>query len=146
MEALPHMSAFLHQRPASFRTQNEAIKYMVTSGQLRKLESAKLSVPPQLRFEVEREVYGWRTDLEATGKHWKGWFKGMSELFLSVPVMKLLVLAGVDRLDKALMIAHMQGKFQNHVVPTAGHAVHEDEPEAVSQLLTSFLQRNRLLQ
>jgi len=64
MEALPHMSAFLHQRPASFRTQNEAIKYMVTSGQLRKLESAKLSVPPQLRFEVEREVYGWRTDLE----------------------------------------------------------------------------------
>lgn len=41
----------------------------------------------------------------------KGWFKGMSEKFLSLKLGKLLVLAGTDRLDKTLTIAQMQGLF-----------------------------------
>lgn len=33
----------------------------------------------------------------------------MSEMFLSVKAAKLLILAGTDRLDKALTIGQMQG-------------------------------------
>ena len=55
-----------------------------------------------------------------------GWYEGMSQVFLSCPVAKLLILAGelyleyillqcmilgVDRLDKELTIAHMQGNI-----------------------------------
>lgn len=45
-------------------------------------------------------------------------------MFLSVNVPKLLLLAGVDRLDKELMVGQMQGKFQMQVLPQCGHAVH----------------------
>ena len=41
-----------------------------------------------------------------------GWFEGMSELFLSVNVPKVLILAGTDRLDTTLMRGQMQGAYQ----------------------------------
>lgn len=34
------------------------------------------------------------------------------QIFLSSAEQKLLILAGVDRLDKDLTVAQMQGKFQ----------------------------------
>lgn len=37
---------------------------------------------------------GWRIDLLKTQPFWQGWFTGLSEMFLSCPVPKLLVLAG----------------------------------------------------
>lgn len=40
-----------------------------------------------------------------------GWFKGLSKLFLESRVLKLLVLAGTDRLDTDLTIGQMQGMF-----------------------------------
>ena len=33
----------------------------------------------------------------ATEPYWEGWFKGMSQLFLLVPVPKILMLAGSAR-------------------------------------------------
>lgn len=42
-----------------------------------------------------------------TEKYWKDWFKGLSSMFLSVNVPKLLLLAGVDRLDKDLMVNYL---------------------------------------
>ena len=61
-------------------------------------------------------------------EHWRGWFEGISTQFLAAPGAKLLLLAGVDRLDKELTIAQMQGKFQMHVFNGAGHSIHEDAP------------------
>lgn len=87
--------------------------------------------------------YVWRIDLASTECHWRGWFKDMTEMFLSVSEAKLLLLAGVDRLDKNMTIAHMQGKFQMHVLQRAGHAVHEDVPEQVAECLCTYLTRNR---
>ena len=52
-------------------------------------------------------------------------------MFLSCSVPKMLLLAGVDRLDKDLTVGQMQGKFQMQVLPQCGHAVHEDVPEKV---------------
>lgn len=53
--------------------------------------------------------YTWRIDLFKTEPFWRGWFTDMSSLFLSVPEPKLLLVAGVERLDKDLTIGQMQG-------------------------------------
>jgi hypothetical protein len=84
--------------------------------------------------------------------YWAEWFQGLSNKFLSVAGPKMLLLAGMDRLDKDLMIGQMQGpapgpagarpvaqpgltglalavgKFQLQVIASAGHSVHEDAP------------------
>ena len=38
----------------------------------------------------------------------------------------------------------MQGKFQLVLMPKAGHAVHEDDPEAAAAHLAAFLKRFRV--
>ena len=87
--------------------------------------------------------YLWRIDLAKTEPYWRGWFSGMSQLFLGCNVPKLLLLAGVDRLDKDLTIGQMQGKFQMQVLPQSGHAVHEDAPDKVAESVANFLVRNK---
>jgi protein phosphatase methylesterase 1 len=72
------------------------------------------------------------------------------------------VLAGTDRLDKELMIGHMQGKFQLVVVPGVGHMLHEvrlrtlfrylrrtqscchrqDNPTRLAETMVEFWKRN----
>ena len=79
-----------------------------------------------------------------TEKYWKDWFKGLSGMFLNVNVPKLLLLAGVDRLDRELMVGQMQGKFQMQVLPQCGHAVHEDSPNEVANALSNFVIRNKI--
>jgi protein phosphatase methylesterase 1 len=48
-------------------------------------------------------------------------------------VPKQLLLAGNERMDKDLTIAHMQGKFKMVVIDNCGHVIQEDRPEAVAQ-------------
>lgn len=88
--------------------------------------------------------YTWRIDLGRTESFWKGWFQGLSQKFLSCDVPKMLLLAGVDRLDKDLTIGQMQGKFQMQVLPKSGHAVHEDVPDQVADALATFLVRHKM--
>ncbi len=64
--------------------------------------------------------------------------------FISVPVPKLLMLAGVDRLDRDLTVGQMQGKFQMIVLPKVGHALHEDSPLKVAEAVATFCTRNKL--
>ena len=49
-------------------------------------------------------------------------------MFLASPPVKMLLLAGMDRLDTALTVGQMQGKFQLTCMPQSGHAIHEDQP------------------
>jgi len=65
--------------------------------------------------------------------------------FLGIRAPKLLLLAGVDRLDKELMVAQMQGKFQMQVLSSVGHIVHEDAPDRVAEHIASFLARNKII-
>ncbi|PIO70291.1 hypothetical protein TELCIR_07859 [Teladorsagia circumcincta] len=88
-------------------------------------------------------MYTWRINLMDTEPFWVGWFQGLSAKFLSCTPPKLLVLAGVDRLDKDLTIAQMQGKFQNTILPKVGHAVHEDSPDRLADELARFALRHR---
>ena len=52
----------------------------------------------------------WRIDLTKSEPFWQGWFQGLSNLFLTAQASaKMLLLAGVDRLDKDLTVGQMQG-------------------------------------
>ncbi|KOB76741.1 Protein phosphatase methylesterase 1 [Operophtera brumata] len=88
--------------------------------------------------------YKWRIDLSKTERHWSGWFKGLSSLFLSVAAPRLLLLASIDGLDRELTVGQMQGKFQMQVLARCGHAVHEDTPGEVARVIASFALRHRL--
>ena len=94
--------------------------------------------------EPPAQHLSWRVDLAASEPHWQGWFQGLSQRFLEAPAAKLLLLAGVDRLDKELTVGQMQGKFQMQVLPAVGHTVHEDSPDKVAEVLATFLVRNKL--
>ncbi|XP_031555798.1 protein phosphatase methylesterase 1-like [Actinia tenebrosa] len=94
--------------------------------------------------EKSEECWKWRIDLSKTEQFWEGWFVDMSKLFLSCTVPKLLLLAGIDRLDRELTIGQMQGKFEMQVLPHCGHCVHEDAPDKVAEVIASFLLRYKL--
>lgn len=196
MDALASMQSFLRSRPSSFSTISQAIEWCVRSGQIRNVQSAKVSVPGQIkniqtnklathdieslptqydasesneesivtRDDVIQEEesfnmppppsrassaisasrkYVWRIDLAKTEQHWFGWFKGLSTAFLNVPAPKMLLLAGVDRLDRELTVGQMQGKFQMQVLPACGHAVHEDVPDKVAEAIATFMVRHK---
>ncbi|CAK9806398.1 Protein phosphatase methylesterase 1 [Anthophora quadrimaculata] len=194
MDALASMQSFLRSRPSSFSSVSQAVEWCVRSGQIRNIESAKVSVPGQIKnietnklathdidslskstcecnsetistisredvIQEEEPVnmppppapttatatkkYVWRIDLSKTEKHWIGWFNGLSSAFLNVPVPKVLLLAGVDRLDRELTVGQMQGKFQMQVLPACGHAVHEDVPDKVAEAIATFMVRHK---
>ncbi|XP_030285578.1 protein phosphatase methylesterase 1-like isoform X2 [Sparus aurata] len=187
MEALHSIQNFLKGRPKSFKSMDHAIEWSVKSGQIRNLESARVSMVGQIkRCEVEeadtleqaspvpdvvverseefydqsyvndkenaasevslnegQSVYKWRIDLSKSEKYWDGWFRGTSNLFLACNLPKLLLLAGIDRLDRDLTIGQMQGRFMMQVLPPCGHAVQEDKPERVAEAVASFLQRHK---
>lgn len=93
--------------------------------------------------EINLKKYTWRIDLSKSEKFWSGWFNGLSEKFLNLLEPKLLILAGIDNLDKSLTVGQMQGKFQLQVLARTGHAVHEDRPHEVAEVIASYLIRNR---
>ncbi|XP_056141394.1 protein phosphatase methylesterase 1 [Lampris incognitus] len=183
MDALNSMQNFLRSRPKTFKSLENAIEWSVKSGQIRNIESARVSMGGQVKKreepissqgvsnsigeviieeeeeegeeesnnkrmkeddqEIKKSIFTWRVDLSKTEKYWEGWFVGLSSLFLSCSVPKLLLLAGVDRLDKDLTIGQMQGKFQMQVLHQCGHAVHEDAPEKVADAIAKFMVRHK---
>jgi hypothetical protein len=40
----------------------------------------------------------------------------------------------------------VSGKFEMHILPQVGHAVHEDSPNKVADVLSHFLVRNKFAQ
>lgn len=167
--ALGNMTAVLDHRPNTFPTVQAAIHWSLSSGMLRRVESACISIPPLLRrvegggtrgargLEIVGGVqamdlgsggnggnvgpYTWRTDLKASASHWRGWFEGLSQRFLKCPGRRMLILAGPDRLDKELTIAQMQGKYQLVMLPNAGHCIMEDAPLETAKVMLQFAGR-----
>jgi protein phosphatase methylesterase 1 len=141
MKALPAMGALVDARPTTFASLADAFHWSATrGGGTKNQRSASLSLPSQLR-ETDGGAWTWRVDLRETAPYWRSWYEGLSKRFLAVKAPKLLLLAGNDRLDTELMIAQMQGKFQMTLLPNAGHAIQEDDPESVANALENFLAR-----
>lgn len=88
--------------------------------------------------------YVWRIDLSKTEPFWNGWFKGLSQKFLDVQAPKVLLLANIHGLDTSLTVGQMQGKFQLQVLPKSGHAIHEDQPHRVADIVAGFLVKQKL--
>ncbi|KAJ3675324.1 hypothetical protein LUZ60_004366 [Juncus effusus] len=144
MASLIHMQKILSNRMQHFPSVEKAIEWSVKGGSLRNVESARFSVPSTLKYDESRNCYTYRTPLEESERYWKGWYEGLSDIFISSPVPKLLLLAGTDRLDKSLTIGQMQGKFQMIVVRHTGHAIQEDVPDEFASLVLNFISRNRI--
>lgn len=89
-------------------------------------------------------VYTWRIDLKKTESFWTGWFQGLSQKFLDIPQPKILLLANVNGLDTALTVGQMQGKFQFRVLNKSGHAIHEDQPHQVAEIISIYLVKHKL--
>ncbi|OWT37308.1 protein phosphatase methylesterase 1 [Cryptococcus neoformans] len=152
VDSLPLMKSILSKRPESFRSVIDAIYWHVTSNSIRNVESARVSVPhiivpaPSSSSSDPSASPGgkqvWRTDLLGTEPYWEGWYKGLSQRFLSTKCARLLVLAGQERLDRELMVGQMQGKFQLEVMSDVGHYLHEDNPAGLAATLITFWRRN----
>ncbi|GMI90712.1 protein phosphatase methylesterase [Hibiscus trionum] len=144
MASLVHMQKILSGRMQHFSSIEKAIEWSVRGGSLRNIDSARVSIPTTLKYDDSKKCYVYRSRLEETEKYWRSWYEGLSEKFLSSPVPKLLLLAGTDRLDRALTIGQMQGKFQMVVVRHTGHAIQEDVPDEFASLILNFISRNRI--
>ncbi|CAM6113999.1 unnamed protein product [Calypogeia fissa] len=144
MASLVHMQRILTNRQTHFQSLEKAIEWSVKGGALRNVESARISVPSTLKFDEKKNCYVWLTSLNKSEAHWRGWYEGLSDAFLSCPVAKLLMLAGTDRLDRSLTIGQMQGKFQMIVIRHSGHAIQEDEPDEFATVVLGFISRNRI--
>ncbi|XP_028949774.1 uncharacterized protein [Malus domestica] len=144
LASLVHMQKILSSRVQRFSSIEKAIELSVRGGSLRNIESARVSIPSTLKYDDSKKCYIYRARLEETEQYWKSWYEGLSEKFLSSPVPKVLLLAGTDRLDRALTIGQMQGKFQMVVVRHTGHAIQEDVPDEFATLVTNFVSRNRI--
>lgn len=148
LEALPFMENIVKNRPAIFKDPQSAIQWAYRSGTVKDVTSARVSIPPQLlqRENKEKGVteYVWKVDLMASQEHWVGWFKGLTPSFLNVRVPKILLLAGAERMDKELTIAHMQGRFRLKVVYDVGHSVQEDNWKETAKICYEFLYNFRI--
>ncbi|GMN40253.1 hypothetical protein TIFTF001_009478 [Ficus carica] len=144
LASLVHMQKILSSRMQHFSSIEKAIEWSVKGGTLRNINSARLSIPSTLKYDESKKCYIHRARLEETEQYWRSWYEGLSEKFLSCPVPKLLLLAGTDRLDRALTIGQMQGKYQMVVVRHTGHAIQEDVPDEFAPLILNFVSRNRI--
>jgi len=148
IEALPFMEGIVKSMPKSFPSLEAAIQWAVRSNTIKNLASAKVSIPPQLVESTNPKTgakeYVWKVDLMASEKHWMGWFKGLTKSFLSIQVPKVLLLAGAERMDNELTIAHMQGKFRLKVIYDVGHSVQEDNWKETGKICYEFLHNFRI--
>ena len=144
LEYLPFMAEVINKRPKSFPSVEAAIKWSVHSKTVMNAESAKISIPPQLRENTDGsgEVV-WKNDLLQSEKFWLDWFKGLSSTFLASKFSKICFIAARERLDKELEIANMQGKFRLVSFPNVGHCMLEDDPVSAAKYCHMVLDRFR---
>lgn len=145
-------SVFSHTTIAEDEEEADTPKVAVTDSQ-------------HLRSTANDKKYTWRIDLSKSEEYWPGWFENLSMKFLNLRVPKLLLLASIDGLDRALTVGQMQGKFQMQVLARCGHAVHEvifkvfqyfhvamsklffyflqDRPDEVAEVIAGYMIRNK---
>ncbi|KTW30698.1 hypothetical protein T552_00410 [Pneumocystis carinii B80] len=136
------MMYHLLKRPKSFNTIQEAIDWHLKNKILKNEQSAKVSVPllfkKQISTDTNKTKWVWKVNLNETEHFWHEWLNDLSNCFLAIPSAKLLILSSKDRLDKTLMIAQMQGKFQLITFQNTSHFIHEDLPELTAKSVCSL--------
>ena len=147
MDALPFMENIVNNRPERFNSIQKGIEYMYKSGTIKNVDSARISVPPLLKEEINSKgvkTYVFKTNLMESKPFWNEWFIGLTKAFLSCNIPKTLMLAGIERMDKDLTIAQMQGKYKLSILRGVGHIMHEDKPEEVMKVIKDFITTFRI--
>lgn len=144
------MPTIIKEIPTSFNSIEIALKWSISSSHShhnshfasKNLDAIKCSVSSQLKFNDQTSVYEWIADLALMEPFWDGWFLGLTQNFLNFPGSRLLILADVDYMDREMMIAQMQGKFQFAVVRESGHAIQEDQPDELAEIVNGMIQKH----
>lgn len=135
------------------------------------VDNSTASQNDRMAASESEKKYTWRVDLSRSEQYWSGWFENLSAKFLDLHVPKLLLLASIDGLDRALTVGQMQGKFQLQVLARCGHAVHEvyffirkpnvsvfrfikclnvfflqDRPHEVAEVIANYMIRNKFVE
>lgn len=143
LAALPAMEGVIKSRPNEFDSEHHAVNWALQTGYIKNTESAKISMPSQVI--QSKDKFEWVTDLAKTRPFWDGWFRGMDKKFLNASCgPKIVLVQDPNNLDKEMTIAQMQGKFQIQMLPSSGHAVHEDQPLKIAQKISTYLARFKL--
>ena len=140
VQQLPQMLGLLEGRPHVFSSEEEAVAYVATSGELENWDSAVISVSGRM-VKKEDGTLTWRTNLVPSEKAWEGWFKGFANAFIKAKPYKILILPTIERLDTPFTIGHMSGKFQLSVINGTNHCVHEDAPDKVADVIIKMVKR-----
>lgn len=138
--SLKHMDKFLEGRPERFARVEEATQWFLQRGGMTSPAAAAVTVPPLLRPVGDH--YEWKSNLKAMSSVWSEWFEGLDEAFIALPCPKILCLANTERLDVAITVAQMQGKFQFEVLGDGcGHYVMDDQPVILAAKFRRFIRR-----
>jgi protein phosphatase methylesterase 1 len=147
IQSLQHMETIISTWPKHFTTIEECIHWSVRERRPKSLWAAEMSIPSLLLQPDPTGPYVWRTDLLSYSCYWRDWFTGFDEAFIKIKQPHCLILSCVDRLDPALTVGHMQGKFEVQVVhgSDGSHFVQEDHTEEVVCIITNFLRARGII-
>lgn len=111
------------------------------------IEGIKKSLRSQLKLKLKTtnsnsESLEWITDLSKMESFWNSWFNGLTKNFIKFPGSRILVLADTDYMDREMIVAQMQGKFQLSVIRQCGHAIQEDRPDELAVHIDGMIQKH----
>lgn len=136
LKTVESLSTLLRYRPSSFQSLEEAAKWYKRYNAFCKIP--KDSMEGQLKLTSNGQ-YTWRVDLSKSEALWKEWFIGMDERFLACN-NPLLILSERDHMDKKLLIASMQGKFQLKIFGNTSHSIQEDQPRGLAEAIVAHIE------
>lgn len=144
------MSTIIKDIPKSFNSIEIALKWNLSSSHShhnshsasKQTDAIRASLASQLKYNDQTSSYEWITDLSLMEPFWNDWFRGLTQNFLKFPGSRLLILADVDYMDREMMVAQMQGKFQFAVVKESGHTIQEDKHEELAEIVNGMIQKH----
>lgn len=150
INSLIRMPSIIKDIPKSFKSLDLAMRWTLSSSHShhnalaasKRFDDIKTSVESQVRFNDQTSSYEWITDLSLMEPYWNDWFVGLTRNFLNFPGSRLLILADTDYMDREMIVAQMQGKFQLAVVRESGHAIQEDQPEELAEIVNVMIQKH----
>ncbi len=148
------MDRICTNRPKVFASFDEAVDWNISYKKVRDTESVREGLETQL-IQRDDGSFTWKYDIMESKPYWNGnssrlvrlflkhidWFQNLNRNFLTSKSHKLLIIAGTERLDKEMTIAHMQGKFQLNVYPESNHFIHQDVPEKLAEDILQFIDK-----
>lgn len=150
INSLNRMPEIINEIPKSFENIESALKWTLNSSHSHHNQQAasknlfeiENSLASQLKINNETGELEWITDLSLMAPYWDSWFTGLTKNFLNFSGSRLLILADTDYMDKEMIVAQMQGKFQLSIVRDSGHVIQEDRPEELSKIIYEMIKKH----